>query len=100
MNRRRGVAAVKNRQEKVQRMAQRGEQLQKDDIAHLEEQGIGVFNFRQRAAHLGHILPQNREIQLCPNRRGIDFPALTCCAIFQFRATVELGNVPKNFRLN
>ena len=38
MNRRRGVAATKNRQERSQKIAQRGEQLQKDDVAHLEDQ--------------------------------------------------------------
>ena len=38
MNRRRGVAATKNRQERAQKIAQRGEQLQKDDVAHLEDQ--------------------------------------------------------------
>jgi hypothetical protein len=38
MNRRRGVAGLKNRQEKLQRMVQKGEELQNDDIAHLEEQ--------------------------------------------------------------
>lgn len=64
MNRRRGVAAMKNRQEKVQRMAQRGEQLQKDDIAHLEEQ---EWHFNLVLRCLTHTLLESRETQLFPS---------------------------------
>jgi len=55
---------MKNRQEKVQRMAQRGEQLQRDEVAHLEEQ---FSKFKERLEHFAknhrHEIKKNPEFR-------------------------------------